>query len=246
MHQCRTTRRLGAALVVGLGLYASPARADVVLTPGSTESLSGQPYDNTAGDVAPGATLIASTAGQLVNLIPGGLAGVTVNEAVYQEANGQLDFLYQVVNGSTQALGSVALSNFTDANNVPFTISTGFATVLPSPAGPFTTLGTVGEPTSETRTPGLGSQDTLTFSPSLAAGASSEIFWERTNATTFDNLGSITVNGNTQNVGIIFEPTSVGVASVPEPSPILLGGLLGLVGLGVFHIRKRVRLAAIA
>ena len=94
-----TFRSLSLIAASAAGLMASQgssARATYVLAPGgNVPALTADQYGSST---AVGATLVASGTFN-INLIPGSsLAGVTVTEAVYKEAGGTTDFLYQINN----------------------------------------------------------------------------------------------------------------------------------------------------
>jgi hypothetical protein len=207
--------RLLPLAVVGLILATSPALA-VPLPPGSTVDTKGAAF--TAG------TLLTN---QDFTFSSPRLAG-DVRVAVFKEKGGHLDFLYQVTS-TKGTLGALSAGNFggfkTDvdwANN---------AAAIP----PFV-LGTVAS-VSATR-PASGTPVTFSFvNGGLKAGQTSKVFFIKTDATAFDEFGSVTASlkGGAGSFGINNVPEP---AVVPEPASLALALGLGLpLGAG-FALRR--------
>jgi hypothetical protein len=164
-----------------------------------------------------------------------------LNEAVYKEGGGSLDFAYQISLTSAGATGDVA--DFTVADVTGVTTDVGRTASLPQ------FLSSTNLLKAATRS---SDGSTLTFyAPTpVAAGIVSDIAVVRTDATTFDEFGSVTVS-NGKSGGIFglsgtFEPIDPGVdttASVPEPSTWAMM-LIGFASLGLAGWRPARRRAA--
>src|SRR4051794_36067941 len=93
-------KTISALAIAGAALYAAPASATVVL-PGTTVIAS--------PDLSPPGTILAST------VVPGNALTFsgTLLSAVYQEAGGTLDFLYQVQRtGGSEPIDKLTVSPF--------------------------------------------------------------------------------------------------------------------------------------
>lgn len=234
----RSAAALAAVAAVAL---APPARADVVLTPGATAPLTAQGSIVGIGPLAPGSSTItnlASTGGSPVS--------ANLNEAVYRDLGGGLGvaggtiFAFQVTNTGTAAMANVAFTNYQG-----YATAVGTLTAAPPSFPGSNGSGTTG-PATATRTLGAGNTVIFDFGPSgLAAGATSQVFFIRTDAPSFNSLGS----GQTAAVGAglggdvwanLLSPTGTPVA-VPEPGPAALAGAGGaLFGLGAWLRRRTV------
>ena len=166
-----------------------------------------------------------------------------LDEAVYREADGFLDFAYQISLTSAGASGNVA--NFTVADFTDVETDVGTATSLSD------FLSATDPLAAATR---VADGSTLLFFPqtALAPGAVLDIAIVRTNATVFDEFGSVTV-ANSEGGGIFglkgtFEPVSPAVlttsGSAPE-SPTWAMMLLGFAGLGLAGWRSAHRSAVL-
>jgi hypothetical protein len=215
---------LASACLLCLGVV--PGRADVLLGPGGTTL--------TPGETFPGAgSLVAIQTVASSNGNPNFSA--RLNEAVFRENSGTLDFLFQVSNGAggTTSIGSLSLSSFGSVAT-----RVGFATN--NPAG-FALTGSQGSG-SASRSP-----DVITFSfPGVPPDATSNTVFVRTDATVFNSLGAAVGSGSsagsgTNLFGNVFEP-GTGVAGfggngrgsgpggaapdlAPEPSSLYLAGI---------------------
>jgi hypothetical protein len=237
MKQRTVTRLIGASLAVCLALLSTSARADTTVNPGDSGDVEpGVTYNNGASPVAAGATFVTSTA---INFTLGVNPGVTATEAVYKEAGGTYDFLYQITNAtSAQAIASVTVVNYSNDVNTPFTTNTGYLTALPTGGSAFSSVGTAGQPVTVNRTTINGASLTFLMSGThLATGETSSIFYLRTNATSFDSGGTFQANGATSASGAAFEPAQGSV--VPEPSVIVMGLVGTVVVGGRTYLRRR-------
>jgi hypothetical protein len=224
---------IAALLLAGLLALDGAARADVLLTPGSTVALPGADY--TAG-----VTQLATGTFSFSN---GRIAG-TVTETVFREAGGTVDFLYQTTNTGSMAfsLASTAGANYS-----------GFQTIVDSATNsasiPTFTAGTV--PAFAATRGANGSIVSFAFgtsssNPGLPPGATSNVLFIKTDATAFDAFGTITVGGLTPpggpnpgsaSVNNTFEPS---LTVIPEPGSMTLAGagLFLLGGLGLRRFRR--------
>jgi len=234
------TALLGAVLAV-CSLAAGTARADVVgitVAPAGLVNLTGEAASNLANE-----TLLDS---DQVNVALGNpLISANLNNAVYRDSAGFLDFVFQLQNNANSvALESVVLNNY----GIPgLGTSVNYLTgALPANAtGAGFVAGTT-NPTQAQRGPALGNGVLFQFdSVGLAPGATSSIFFIHTNATTFNQLGAgLTSAVNSTDGGAVFftkfEPTN----AVPEPSMFALMGVAGVFGLGYYRKHRRGRVAA--
>jgi hypothetical protein len=154
-----------------------------------------------------------------------------LNEAVYLEAGGTYDFAYQVSVTGTGRKGNIASFSVGDFTGV--TTDAAYTNgLMPFPTG------NRGLATASRSVDG----STLFFTPTtpLTAGTTSYVALVRTNATSFDQFGSVTfVNSSTGgSFGIMntFEP----IAPVPEPLTLVLwgGSFAGIACVGAFRRRK--------
>jgi len=218
---------LGSAWLLCLGV--APGRADVLLGPGGTTLTPGETFPGAGSLVA--IQTVASTNGN-PNF------SSRLNEAVFRENSGTLDFLFQVSNGAggTTSIGSLSLSSFGSVAT-----RVGFATN--NPAG-FGLTGSQGSG-SASRSPGV-----ITFSfPDVTPDGTSNTVFVRTDATVFNSLGAAVGSGSsagsgTNLFGNVFEPgTGAGFGGngggsgpggaapdlAPEPSSLYLAGIAALV-----------------
>jgi hypothetical protein len=211
---------------------SSLARAGQTLAPAGSVTL-------TTGDVYPaGATLLSS------NTIT--ITGVgSVNEAVYRNG-GTLDFLYQIVNNSTTTISPVSVNNYSN-----FTTVVGFLSAAPAQGIPPTngSGGAANNPASATRSSSPGGQINFMFTNGAGGtgipggGNTSAIFYVMTNATAFDQSGTIQTTGATSAgngvAGGLFEPAPGSSAGVPEPSVVVMGLVGCLVVGGRRYLRRK-------
>jgi len=248
--------RLAGAFALSVALLAGgQARAALqTLAPGQDVSLVGQGTDYTG-------TLVASTTVQ-ANLNPAAPdLTATIREAVFRNANGTLDFLFQVTNTSDGSLGLIAnladvtFGNFGGGSDRYGPIQVDYLTNLnlDSFIAPTATSGTNQSTPLNASRGTTGSAINFGFdtpntgtTPGLAAGATSNILIISTSATNFNDRGSSQINGETDangnslgsNIaGGIYEPAPA--ATVPEPSTLAGAGIAGLFGLVLAFRRKR-------
>lgn len=195
--------------------------------------------------LAPGNTVVLPTAvesGMLVGYMsipftfgspmsPTRISG-RFNEAVYLEAGGTYDFAYQVSVTGSGRKGNVANFSLADFTNIRTDVA--YTNGLnPFPIG------------NDTLTTASRSADgsTLYFVPitPVTAGMTTYVALVRTNATSFDQFGSVTFVNSTGSGGAFgmagtFEP----LAPVPEPLSLALwgGSFAGLACVGALRRRK--------
>jgi hypothetical protein len=162
-----------------------------------------------------------------------------VNYAVYKEAGGTEDFLFQVQN-----LGGIdihLLSNSTYAGYaitglLQLTTAAGLPAVFVAPTAPASTPGSF-----ITSAPLVG-PTTVSFSMTLPAGFDSNIMVIQTNASSWSHLGASTVaDGGDATVPpiVTVQPAGAVVAGVPEPASMLLAvGCFAGLG-GSYALRRR-------
>ncbi len=253
MNSVRGRLAGGLALSVALLIGGQAKAALQPLPPGGTTTLVGQ------GDVFTPGTLVASTTVTAnLNAANPDLTSL-IREAVFRNAAGTLDFVYQITNTSNPANGLLAnLASTTLANfgggldpfapiRVDFATNSNFDGFIAPSANSATNQSS---PVAASRSTD-GSSITFAFdSPQFATvglspGSTSNVLIVSTNATNFNNRGVGTINGETDangntlgsNIaGGIFEPAP---AVVPEPATVLSAGIAGLFGLGYALRRKR-------
>jgi len=230
-------------LTLALGMLAavagSEAKAGFSLPPGQSVTTPGEAYLTTA----PGATLLAT---QTITFTPAGnpLVLGSLQVEVFRETGGTLDFLYQLTNTGSSAIGGISIAAFGDG--VPnFTTLVDYATDSASIPGfvagtqiTFSATRSAAGPSINFSfdSPGVPGQG-------LASGATSFVFFVQTNATAFNAFGSAqiaaeTIGGNNPGANSsngVFQPT---LSPVPEPSSLVLCGLAGVIGLGVHRFRR--------
>lgn len=254
MNSLRGRLAGGLALSVALLVGGQANAALQPLNPGANVNLVGPGTNFTPG------MLLASTT-VTANLNPANPdLTATIREAVFRNAGGTLDFVYQLTNTSNPTNGLLSgVAGTTFANfgggldpfgqiRVDFATNFNFDNFI----APTATSGTnQSSPVGASRSTS-GSDITFAFdSPvfgatvGLAAGSTSNVLIISTNATNFNNrgVGSISgetdANGNTLGSNIaggIFEPAP---AVVPEPATVVSAGIAGLFGLGFALRRKR-------
>jgi hypothetical protein len=237
-----SVHRITAAFAVALALCAGPARADLNISPGEGGSFAPEP-----GFFLNGATVVAT---DLTNQSVLGLSTIGGNLAnvVVREAGGTLDFLYQFQSNTA----SIALVDLIQVNNYSgFSTSVGSLTDVPGLLGWLFKTPTVSPagPTWASRS--LDPDSLITFKDSsggfgvgmaISPGQITNIFFVRTDATLFDQLGGATIANQTSGGVNIFKDTfepQAATAAVPEPSSPLAVGFAALAGLGVWAWKRR-------
>jgi hypothetical protein len=235
-----------AGLLVALALVvgAPEARAGMILLPGQTVSTPGETYP------VPGTAPVTELASQTVSFagINPNFSG-SVSVAVFKEAGGTLDFLYQVTNASSSGFNLAGITGSGYGTGNPFKTSVDFTTDNPDS----TLFGTGTKASiSATRT-AAGPQVTFNLgddsTAGLAPGATSFVLFVQTDATAFNLFGGVTISGQNQgtvNPGTaslngILEPTAAN--PIPEPASIVLLGIsVPFLGAWAFR-RNRLKLA---
>jgi hypothetical protein len=224
------------ALLTG-GLLCTPSAHAVPLASGQSVQ--------TAALSHPPMTLVASETIGFHNLSSRrpitGLAG-TLHVAVYREAGGTLDFLYQVKNGpKSHGIQSFAAGVFPN-----FTTNVGYMKGK-VPAG--FVRGSVADGTTVRN----GDTVSFLFKPNLNRGQTTKVLFIRTNATALTTQGSVTVTAKDPCFGRIamnglFAPLTpsgaaggqqVGPAIVPEPGSLALMLGMSAPAAGVYLWRRR-------
>jgi hypothetical protein len=168
--------------------------------------------------------------------------GATFNQAVYRNANGTLDFYYQVIRTGAGTAGNSEIRSFTVANFDGFFVDAFVNGADTDGAGPFVPVnnpalanGTAsGSTTTFGRSPD-GNVITTEFGANGLTGTeNSTTYIFRTNATTFNNLGFFGIIDGSTLSGRTFAPT----AAVPEPGTWGMM-LIGFGALGVSMRRRR-------
>ena len=219
---------IAVAVLVGLvgtstgqaATIASCASAGGTVTPGNTIF----PPDCTGSDSG---VLLADMVSPFTYSTTAGTNTGTIESAVYQDADGGLDFYYQLTN---DASSSTALARLTANSFLGF--STSLATILNGSTLTGTAFidGTFVPASGDSNA--VGSVIGFSFSPPLitneiSPGSSSVVMIISTNATMFTLGNASVIDGGTDTVAA-FQPFVV-----PEPTTFaLLGlGLLGFAGL---------------
>lgn len=218
-----------AAATLAAGMFATPAKAVVSITPGQT--ITGIAAD--ANSEPAGAVLVAGPLVVNGTTTTGGT--YTMTQEVYKETGGTYDFLYQVKNTGTNTITSFAPTNYAG-----FLTLVGYETIVPSG---FAT-GTVG--TSTIGRSVDGSTISYIFTGGLAAGATSMVFVAQTNANFFNQLGTAQLADTTAGganggatINNIYQPFTAPPPGVPEPASMtLLGGFVAVAGLVAYRRRK--------
>jgi hypothetical protein len=160
--------------------------------------------------------------------------GGTLSEAVYKEAGGTLDFAYSVSVTSNGRVGNVASFSAADFTGVLTDVA--FTNALTPPFG----VGNRPLVTASRSADG----STLFFDPTTALtnGLTSYVALVRTNATQFDQFGSVTVVNSTGTGGMFgINGTFEAIApDAPEPVTLVLwgGSFAGLACVSALRRRK--------
>ncbi len=228
-------RLLSPALAMGLALVASQARADILLVPGASSIPITQGTLNNE-------TFVASIQRASLGNSP---ANAVLNEAVFREASGSLTVVYQLVNNGSTPLSSLTVSNFANFVTTVGSLGSAAGTVLP-PSFPGNSVGS-NDPILASRTPTTGDAINFSFDATpLAVGATSSLFFVRTNAVNFNRFGAGLLTGTNPVTGAnvggdvfinLLQPS--GIAVVPEPSTFVGAGVAALFSLGFAFRRKR-------
>jgi hypothetical protein len=217
------------ALLAAAALYAAPASATIVV-PGTPAP--GVPATATVGESG---TVLATT-------IQSGTAltfSATLYSAVYQEATGTLDFLYQV---ARTGAGSAPTGNDQAINFLTASAFDGFLVdAFQDNAGAFGIfqLATNGADTSLISRSLTGDVLTVSFGLNNLAGTDvSPVYIFRTNATNFTQ-GTYGILDGSSLQGLAFAPTAV-----PEPATwmTLLAGF-GVLGMALRFRRRNTAFA---
>jgi hypothetical protein len=215
-------KRMILTLAVAAGVLCGFQNAQATpLLPGTPE-FPGQPIvgvDNSA--FLAGATLQANT-GKLAFATPGATIG-TLQEAVYREVGGTLDFLYQVETASGDPVVRLTATSYTGS-----TTDVGQTAAF----GVFTDVGTLQAGTADRSA--SGNTVGFDFRPiALAPGFDSYVLIIRTNATSFKAGNMGVTDGGTAN--------KTGFAPSPEPASVVLLGscFAGLCGMGLLRLRRK-------
>jgi hypothetical protein len=220
-----------AALVVCL--LGAPAQALVQIAPGGTVSPS--PDANLAAAAGAGSTLVAGPLTVTGNTTNAG-GSYSLQEQVFKGAgvNAPYYFLFQVINTGTTTITNLDVINYSS-----YLVAVGYLSAGGAPAG--FNPGTVG--ISTVNRGASGSDLDFTFSGSLAAGATSNVFLAQANSTSFNQQGDAILadtsgglNGGAT-INSIYQPAGT---AVPEPSSMILIGCFAAVT-SVGMLRRRAR-----
>nr|CAA9288515.1 hypothetical protein AVDCRST_MAG63-4156 [uncultured Armatimonadetes bacterium] len=235
---------LAAALLCGwAAAFAAPAPAraqvpldgGVALTPGSTVV--------PVPEITPLGTLLATHRDE-------GSGGgffpfyITFRTAVYQDADGTLDFLYQITSRSGSLAAGADVVNMTDFTGYDTSVS--YYTADPDGLG-FFQFGAQA-PTTAFRPAGGPSANVRFFFTDAGAvdpGESSAVLVISTNATAYTtHIATFSVSpvnrGDFMGTGA-FMPTGAPAAVTPAPPGLIVAGIGGLMGLVSFRRSRRKR-----
>lgn len=225
-----------AALAVAASLMGVSAQADTMLSTG--QQIIVTTPDQYGTSIAQGAISAAPTITTAFNTSSGGTG--TLTEQVFRETGGTYDFLYQVSNTGASILKSLDVTSFFGYNT-----SVGYSST--SPAG--FAAGTV--PTPNIARGFSGADVLFTFdSTGLSNGQTTNVFFVRTNATSFNALGGGIITGTnsgTNGTSVftnLYQPFGA-TASVPEPGSVaLLGCFAAVAGVGAWRRHRSTKASA--
>ena len=218
---------------------ASPARAQVPLD-GGLPLAPGGPAVVPPPETTPLGTLLATRTAGFIGSPGGRSLSVALRQAVYQDADGTLDFVYQFENreNSPNHIDQAVMSAFTG-----YATSVSFYAADPDGSGFFTD----GSEAPSTAQRPSASQVAFNFAGAglVAPGETSDVLVISTNATAFGETSlqifQVSPQGTPDVGGVsnFFRPIGEPVAAAtPAPPGLVVAGIGGLVALAGFRRRR--------